>query len=96
MCKNDTDSPFAAPRGAPTFTYARNLSSTSVEVGWEPPPRDTINGEFTAYLLSYWRLQSGRRAGIVRELLLRDDKRKVSRGCLRESRYRRGAKETVS
>ena len=69
-----------APRGAPTFTYARNVSSTSVEVAWEPPPRDTINGEFTGYLLRYWRLQTaGRRAGIVKELLLRNDKLKVSR-----------------
>ncbi|XP_043222795.1 tyrosine-protein phosphatase 99A-like [Amphibalanus amphitrite] len=59
------------PRGAPTFTGAHNLSATSVEVTWDPPPSDTINGELTGYLLSYWPLP----AGVVKELVLRNYER---------------------
>ena len=91
MCEDQHISSYriiSGPSGAPIFTYARNLSATSIEVAWEPPPNDTINGEFTGYLLKYWRAQPGQRLGLVKEVPLHDDTLKVSRRvhCRQEGR----------
>ncbi|XP_037087919.1 protein sidekick-2-like [Pollicipes pollicipes] len=51
------------PGAAPSFTYARNRSSTSIEVGWRPPANHTIHGEFTGYRLTYRRAEPGRQPG---------------------------------
>ncbi|XP_037071439.1 protein sidekick-2-like [Pollicipes pollicipes] len=60
------------PGEAPTLTYARNQSSESLEVGWQPPSRASLHGEFTGYRLSHRRAEPGHRLGPVTSIELRD------------------------
>ena len=41
------------PSGKPTITAAHNTSSTSIQLVWRPPSKNSINGEFLGYRISY-------------------------------------------
>ncbi len=41
------------PSGKPTITAAHNTSSTSIQLIWRPPPKQSINGEFLGYEISH-------------------------------------------
>lgn len=41
------------PEGKPTVRIG-NVSSTSIEIIWTPPPRNTMHGEFLGFKLRYW------------------------------------------
>ncbi|XP_037087652.1 tyrosine-protein phosphatase 99A-like [Pollicipes pollicipes] len=60
------------PGAPPKLTYARNRSSTSIEVGWRPPADHTLHGEFTGYHLTYRRAEPGRRSGPASSVQLHD------------------------
>ncbi|KAF0304078.1 Protein sidekick-1 [Amphibalanus amphitrite] len=60
------------PGTAPNLTFARNRSSTSIEVGWEPPANYTLHGEFTGYRLTYRPVEPSRTPGTVTEVDLHD------------------------
>lgn len=41
------------PEGKPTVRIG-NVSSTSIEIIWTPPPRTTMHGEFMGFKMRYW------------------------------------------
>ena len=41
------------PEGKPVVQVV-NVSSSSIEIMWTPPPRETLHGEFLGFKLHYW------------------------------------------
>lgn len=41
------------PDGRPVITSSGNVSSTSISLTWNPPPKHTIHGEFLGYKIKY-------------------------------------------
>lgn len=41
------------PDGRPVITSSGNVSSTSISLTWNPPPKHTIHGEFLGYRIKY-------------------------------------------
>ncbi|TRY87491.1 hypothetical protein DNTS_035314, partial [Danionella cerebrum] len=48
----------AAPSVAPQNIQVNTLSSTQLEVQWEPPPAETQNGIIQGYKILFWELES--------------------------------------
>uniref|UniRef100_A0A673I3C1 Protein sidekick-1-like n=1 Tax=Sinocyclocheilus rhinocerous TaxID=307959 RepID=A0A673I3C1_9TELE len=49
---------FVAPSVAPQNIQINTLSSTQLEVQWEPPPAETQNGIIQGYKILYWEMDS--------------------------------------
>ncbi|XP_035824249.1 protein sidekick-2 isoform X2 [Aplysia californica] len=43
-----------APTAAPVRVTVTSLSSTDLEITWQPPPKDNINGVLIGYTVLYW------------------------------------------
>ena len=65
------------PDGKPVITTAYNISSTALHITWQPPPRDTIHGEFLGYRIEYRPRDRGQDA--TKEIYIRDSNVEVSR-----------------
>ena len=50
---------YTAPSGAPVNIVATSLSSTSVELSWNPPPTDQQNGIITDYYINMTEVETG-------------------------------------
>lgn len=48
-----------APSGSPENIVATSLSSTSVELSWDPPPVDQQNGIITNYYINVTEVETG-------------------------------------
>ena len=45
---------YAGPSTAPVFRRSKiTTHSTGLDIYWDPPPVNTINGEFLGYILTY-------------------------------------------
>ena len=49
-----SDNHVPGPSGAPVFRRSKITTlSTGLDIYWDPPPINTINGEFLGYILTY-------------------------------------------